>query len=547
MEKVEKLNSASYLYEGSSNAEKGESIGSQEIETGIVKETEVKRGLKLRHISMIALGGTIGTGLFIGTKTPLAIAGPVNTLIAYLFMGTIAYSVTQSLGELATHTPISGSFCTFNTRYISKAIGFSTSWCYWFSWAITFAIELSIVGQVIQYWTHAVPLWAWMLIFFVVLTAANFFPVKFYGEVEFWIALIKVVAIVGFLIYALCMVCGAGITGPVGFRYWKNPGPWGPGYLVKNVNTGRFLGWVSSLINAAFTYQGVELTGIAAGEAANPRKAVPRAINKVIFRILVFYILTLFFIGLLVPFNDPALESEENFISSSPFLVAIQNSGTKILPDIFNAIILMTIISAGNSNVYIGSRILYSMGESGTAPPFYSWTTSGGVPYVGVITTSLIGLLAFLTVSNSGQTVFDWLVNITAVAGLIAWLFISLSHIRFMNILRSRSITRDTLPYKALFMPWFAYYAAIAVFIIIFIQGYESFFDFTASKFFTAYISIILFVVLWIGSQVTLYRKDPWFIPVADVDIDSDSRVVDEEVWDEAPQTWYDKFWDTVL
>ncbi|GME81809.1 unnamed protein product [[Candida] boidinii] len=155
MEKVEKLNSASYLYEGSSNAEKGESIGSQEIETGIVKETEVKRGLKLRHVSMIALGGTIGTGLFIGTKTPLAIAGPVNTLIAYLFMGSIAYSVTQSLGELATHTPISGSFCTFNTRYISKAIGFSTSWCYWFSWAITFAIELSIVGQIIQYWTHA--------------------------------------------------------------------------------------------------------------------------------------------------------------------------------------------------------------------------------------------------------------------------------------------------------------------------------------------------------------------------------------------------------
>ncbi|GMF28879.1 unnamed protein product [[Candida] boidinii] len=207
----------------------------------------------------------------------------------------------------------------------------------------------------------------------------------------------------------------------------------------------------------------------------------------------------------------------------------------------------MTIISAGNSNIYIGSRILYSMGESGTAPPVYSWTTRGGVPYVGVITTSLIGLLAFLTVSNSGQTVFDWLVNITAVAGLIAWLFISLAHIRFMNILNSRSITRDTLPYKALFMPWFAYYAAFFVFVIIFIQGYESFFDFTASKFFTAYISIILFVVLWLGSQFTLYRKDPWFIPIADVDIDSDSRVVDEEVWDETPQTWYDRFWDFVL
>ncbi|GMF03495.1 unnamed protein product [[Candida] boidinii] len=132
-----------------------------------------------------------------------------------------------------------------------------------------------------------------MLIFYVILTAGNFFPVKFYGEIEFWIALIKVVAILGFLIYGLCMVCGAGITGPVGFRYWKNPGPWGPGYLVKNVNTGRFLGWVSSLINAAFTYQGVELTGIAAGEAANPRKAVPRAINKIVKKISFHLLLSL--------------------------------------------------------------------------------------------------------------------------------------------------------------------------------------------------------------------------------------------------------------
>ncbi|CDK26886.1 unnamed protein product [Kuraishia capsulata CBS 1993] len=517
------------------------------VETGEVHETEVKRNLKSRHISMIALGGTIGTGLFIGTASPLQDAGPVNTLIAYLFMGTLAYSVTQSLGEMATHTPVSGSFCVFNTRYISKAVGFSSNWCYWFSWAITFAIELSVVGQVIEYWTDAVPLWAWILIFFVILTLANFVPVEYYGEVEFWIAAIKVVAIVGFLIYALCMVCGAGKTGPVGFRYWRNPGPWGPGILVSNKSTSRFLGWLSSLINAAFTYQGVELTGVSAGETANPRKAVPNAINKVIFRILIFYIGTLFFIGLLVPYNDPKLTSSDSYISSSPFLIAIENSGTKVLPHIFNAIILSTIISAGNSNVYIGSRILYSMAHSGVAPRCFLWTTPWGIPYIGVIWTALIGLLAFLNVSNTGATVFDWLVNITAVAGLIAWGFISFAHIRFMNVLRDRGISRDSLPYKARFMPWFAYYAAFFILVITFVQGFSVFFDFNVSDFFTAYISILLFVVLWLGSQLTIYFRSPWLIPLSDIDIDSDSLKVDAEVFDESSQNKFDKFWDKIL
>ncbi|ANZ74150.1 BA75_01195T0 [Komagataella pastoris] len=515
-------------------------------ETGEIKK--VKRGLEERHVAMIALGGTIGTGLFIGISTPLKNAGPVNALIAYIYMASLAFSVTQSLGELATHSPIAGSFCTFNTRYLSNALGFSTNWCYWFTWAITFAIELSIVGQIIEYWTYAVPIGAWIAIFFVILIGTNLFPVSFYGELEFWIASIKVIAIIGFILYAFIMVCGAGQTGPVGFRYWRNPGPWGPGILVSNVNTGRFLGWLSSLINAAFTYQGVELTGISAGEAANPRRAVPRAINKVIYRILIFYLLTLFFIGLLVPYNDPALNSTENFISSSPFLISIQNSGTKVLPDIFNAVILMTVISAGNSNIYIGSRILYSMGDSGNAPKCFLWVTKWGTPYVGVLFTGLFGLLAFLNLSEDGATVFDWLVNITAVAGLIAWMFISVSHIRFMHILRRRGSSRDELPYKAKWMPWFAWYAAINIFVILFIQGFEAFFDFTATKFFTAYISLILFVVLWIGSQFTLYRKDPWLIPIDEVDIDSEKRKVDEEVWEEEPpRTLWGKIWQTIL
>lgn len=309
------------------------------------------------------------------------------------------------------------------------------------------------------------------------------------------------------------------------------------------------MGWLSSFINAAFTYQGVELTGISAGESANPRKTVPKAINKVIIRILLFYILTLFFIGMLVPYNDPNLTNDTTFISSSPFLIAIQRSKTPVLPDIFNAVMLCTIISAGNSNVYIGSRILYSMGGL-TAPKCYKWTTKTGIPWVGVLTTSVFGCLAFLNVSTGGQTVFGWLVNITAVAGLICWIFICGAHLRFMSVLKSRNISRDTLPFKAVGMPFFGWFTFIALIIIIFVQGYGVFFDFNASDFFANYISLILFFVLWLGSQFTMYRHDPWLIPKDMVDIDSDARAIDEEGWDEddgKEKSRWDKFWDTIL
>lgn len=518
--------------EGSSSHKTSSEVTSEKlVPTLDIGENHVKRGLAARHVTMLALGGTIGSGLFIGTAAPLHEAGPVNALIAYLFFGCLTYFVTQSLGEMATHTPVTGSFCVFNTRYISKSIGLSTNWLYWFQWPITFAVELFAIAQIIEYWTDAVPNWAWMLIFYCILTAVNFFPVRYYGEIEYWVAIVKIIAIVGFIIYAFCMVCGAGKTGPVGFRYWRHPGPWGAGAgLVKNTNTDRFLGWLSSLINAAFTYQGVEFTGISAGESSNPRKTVPKAINNVILRILIFYILTLFFMGMLVPYNDPNLTNDVTFISSSPFLISIQNSGTRILPSIFNAVMLFTVTSAGNSDIYIGSRVLYAMSGS-TAPKAFGLTTKYGVPYVGVIITASLGLLCFLNISNSGQTVFNWLLDISAVAGMIDWDFISAAHIRFMHVLKSRGISRDTLPYKAKGMPFCAWASFISLTIIIFIQGYAVFFDFNASDFFANYISLILFFIIWIGSQLTIYRHDPWMIPLKDIDIDTDARKIDSEIW----------------
>lgn len=515
------------------------------LEEGKVTNAEVKRELKQRHIGMIALGGTIGTGLFIGISAPLENAGPVGSLIAYMFMGTIAYSVVESLGEMATFIPVTSSFTVFSYRFLSPAFGAANGYMYWFSWAITFALELSVVGQIIDFWTSAVPMAAWISIFWVLLTFMNMFPVKYYGEFEFWIAFIKVIAIVGFIIFGLCIVCGAGVTGPIGFRYWRNPGPWGPGIISSEKSEGRFLGWVSSLINAAFTYQGTELVGITAGEAANPRKSVPRAIKKVIFRILFFYILSLFFVGLLVPFNDPKLDSDQ-YASASPFIIAIQNSGTPVLPHIFNAVILSTIISAGNSNIYIGSRIMLGLAKNGLAPKIFNRVNRHGVPYVAVVFTALFGALAYMETTTGGENAFNWLLNITAIAGFFAWLFISFCHVRFMQALKFQGISRDDLPYKAHFMPYLAYYAIFFMVIIIIIQGFTSFAPvFSGVDFVAAYISVFLFIFVWVLFQI-IYRCR-FIRRIEDVDIDTDRRDIEAVIWDEpGPKTFWDKFWNVV-
>ena len=516
----------------------------EEFESSM-ENTQVNRGLKQRHVSMIALGGTIGTGLFIGTGSAIGSAGPAGSFISYCFFATVVYSLANSIGEMATYIPITGSFTVFCSRFVSPALGASIGWLYWFSWAITFAIELSIVGQVIEFWTFAVPIGAWIAIFFVIFTALNFLPVKFYGEIEFWAASIKVIAVVGWLIYALCMICGAGQTGPVGFRYWKNPGAFGPGILVSNPNGGKFLGWLSSLVNAAFTFQGTELVGITAGESDNPRKTVPRAINRVFFRIVIFYILAILFLGMLVPYNDPLLSSSESYAASSPFIIAIINSGTKILPSIFNAVILTTIISAGNSNVYIGSRLLYALALGGVAPKFFLKTTRSGVPWTGVVSTCALGLLAFMVLSQGSNTVFNWLVTISTVAGLLTWASISYSHIRFMKALEYNGISRDSLPFKAKLGAGYAWYALICNVVVVFIQGFTCFWDFSAESFLTNYISVFLFVALYLIFQFVVFR-DGFKLqhPIETLDIDSGRREVDSVDWDALENknmTWYEK------
>jgi amino acid transporter len=505
-----------------------------------VQQPGLKRKLKSRHLQMIAIGGTIGTGLFIGSGGAIAKSGPAGALIAYLFVGTIIYSVITSLGEMATYIPISGAFTAYATRFIDPSLGFSMGWIYWFSWAMTYALELTATGLIIQYWNPNLSIGIFIGVFWFFITSINMLPVSFYGEFEFWLSTVKVLTVIGFLFFAICVDAGVGVNGYLGFHTWKDPGAFAD-YLLEAGPLAKFVGFWAVLIQAGFSYQGTELVGIAAGEAENPRKNVPAAIKKTFYRILFFFVFTIFFIGLLVPYTDPDLLSNASDATASPFVIAAKRAGVKVLPGLINAILLFVVLSAANSNVYSGSRILVGLANDGSAPTFFKRTSSKGVPYVAVAFTAAFGFLAFLNLSQNGGQVFNWLLNITAVAGFITWACINGCHIAFMRALAARNISRDTLPYKAMWQPFFAWYGMFFNILIIITQGFTAFIPWNTTNFFIAYVSVMLFIVMYVGHKVIMKTG---FVGSLEADIDTGCINHDETTWSiEVPTTVWGKFW----
>lgn len=449
-----------------------------------------------------------------------------------------------SLGEMATYIPVSGAFTAYAHRFVDPSLGFSMGWIYWFSWAITFALELTATGLIIQYWAPQLSVGIFIAVFWVVINLINFLPVSFYGEFEFWFSSVKVITVIGFLIFGICIDAGAGQHGYLGFHTWGNPGAFASYPGMDESPTARFVGFWAVLIQAGFSYQGTELVGIAAGETENPRKNVPAAIRKTFYRILFFFVFTVFFIGLLVPYTNEDLLSSASDATASPFVIAAELAGVKVLPGLINAILLFVVLSAANSNVYSGSRILVGLADEGAAPAFLRRASKRGVPYLAVVFTSAFGLLAFLNLSDNGGTVFSWFLNISSVAGFISWACINACHIRFMKVLASRNMSRDALPYKALWQPFFAWYGLFFNILIIITQGFTAFIPWNTSDFFVAYVSVILFVVLYVGHKIITRSR---IVRLSDVDIHSGCIDFEQTTWSiTEPTTAWGKFWDWV-
>ncbi|KAF8544723.1 amino acid permease/ SLC12A domain-containing protein [Trichophaea hybrida] len=505
----------------------------------------LKRELKSRHVQFIAIGGMIGTGLFLGTGLALRRAGPLSIFLAYSIVGTVVFSMVQSLGEIVTWLPISGGLTVYAYRYADPAMGFAMGWNYALSAGVVLCAEISAA-----YWIlgNTIHVGVWIAVILIVIIALNSFVVGGYGEAEFIFASFKVVTIIGLLILAVILDLGGGPDKDrKGFQYWKNPGAMKE-YLVTG-NAGRFCGFLKSFVNAVFAFLGAEVIAVCSCETKNPRRNIPKAVRSMYFLILFFYVFGVFAIGLLVPYNDKslakALDSGAKGAAGSPWVIAIQNAGIQGLPHIINAVILSSAWSCGNSYAYAGSRNLYALAISGSAPKIFAKCTKRGIPIYAVGTICSFGLLSFLNVGKNSAVVFGWFVNVTTVSGLFNWFTLGVSYIRFRKGMEVQGISRDELPFKGWFQPYAAYYTIIMSAFFILITGFDVFFPgkFTAQEFFSSYCGILLYMVPYVFHK--LYYRQPT-VKYADMDFYTGKAEVDRDERENVPsepRNLWEKIW----
>lgn len=408
---------------------------------------------------------------------------------------------------------------------------------------ITLPTEISAAALVVSYWdpNQSINPAVWVSIIMVICVSVNFMPVRFYGEIEFWLALLKVVVVIMLIIVMLIIDVGGTPEGTyIGGKYWHDPGAmaqllWEPD-PVTNAPTGgisgswgRFLAFWNVLVSASFAFAGTEIIGVTVGEAESPRKTVPKAIKRVAVRIIVFYVLAVLMVGLVVPYNDPMLlNGNTSNASASPYVIAITSAKIKVLPHFINAVLLTVTWSAGQSDLYASARTLYGLALEGQAPKIFKRCTKSGVPVWSVAVTALYAPLAYMVCGAIGANkAFSYLYAISAVSILIVWWVIMLAYIRFFHGLKYQKISRDTLPYKAPLQPYLSYFTFFMFSVIILLSAFTVFINgqWSASVFVTTYISVPLFVIVWLGYKLWTRCK---FVRLDEMDFVTGRRAIEE-------------------
>lgn len=454
------------------------------------ESSELKRNLKARHLTMISLGGTIGTGLFLASGGAIHTAGPGGALLSYLLIGVMVYFLMTSLAEMASFMPVAGSFSTYATKFVDPSLGFALGWNYWYNWAITIAAELSAVTMIMKFWFPQTPSLLWSAIFLVIMFLLNYLSVKGFGEAEYWFALIKVVTVIIFIITGTLMIFGIMGGQVIGFRNFT---------IGDAPFHGGFLAMLGIFMAAGFSFQGTELLGVAAGESDNPAQTIPRAVRQVFWRILLFYVLAIAIIGFLLPYTNSNLASSD--VTVSPFTLVFQKAGIVAAASVMNAVILTAVLSAGNSGMYASTRMLWDLAREGKAPKFLAKLNKRGVPVNALIVTSLVGTLAFLASLFGDGTVYVWLLNASGMSGFIAWLGIAVCHYRFRRAYIAQGRDLSKLPYKSGFYPFGPIFAFVVCGFVLLGQNYSAFvgshIDWNGAL--VSYIGLPLFLILWLG------------------------------------------------
>ncbi|EGR46158.1 amino acid transporter [Trichoderma reesei QM6a] len=507
-----------------------------------VERETVKRKLKGRMMQMYALGGTIGTGLFVGIGGGLAQAGPLSLLLGYSITSIFIFSMMRCLGEMTTWLPLPGATPRFCSRFVDDALGFAVGWNQWYNCAITVCAEISAAAAVIQFWNDTISPAVWISIILVLIFIFNLIDVGIFGEVEFVFSCVKIVALVGLLILSLVIDLGGGPTHDrLGFRYWNNPGAMVE-YIVSG-DTGRFLGLFNAIVNAGFAFAGIEMIAVAAGETENPRHNIPKAVNRLFWRIIFFYVLGTLAIGVIVPYTDDRLLNGGAGVASSPWVIGITRAGIKVLPSIINAVVLMSAASAGNALLYSGSRYLLALAEGGQAPRFLLKCTKRGVPIYCVLATGSLAPLTYMAVSSDSARVFSWFANLVTTAALFTWCSICIAYIGFDRALRAQGIDRKgELAFGGVFQPYLSW-ASLGFFIIVIIfNGFSVFIHghWDTQKFVVAYVGIPIFFTLFFGWKVIKKTK---FRSSREIDLDTGRQLDESTEYEGRPKNLVERLW----
>ncbi|RFU30926.1 hypothetical protein B7463_g5407, partial [Scytalidium lignicola] len=484
--------------------------GEAEVAIEFSEVKELRRGLAQRHIQMIALAGAIGTGLFLGSGKAIAAGGPLGAFLGYTFVG-ILLSITNAL------VPLSGSIVRHAEYFVDPALSFANGWNHVYGTMVSLPAELVAAAVIVQFWNQTSSA-VWITVFGLLLVASNLFLVRIYGELEFTFATLKILLILGLNIMALVITCGGGPDHHrYGFQYWHNPGPF-VDYLGYTGSLGHFMGFWTTFSNAVYAYSGVETIAVAASETQAPRRNIPIAAKRIFWRVSIFYVLSIFMVGLIVPSNDPSLLRSTGTAAQSPFVIAATNAGVKVVPSIINAVVLTSAWSSGNSGLLSGSRTLYGMAREGHAPKIFLRVNRFGIPYVAVTFLSLFICLGYMTLSDSASTVFGWLQDLVSVAALVNWTVITIVYLRFYYGMKKQGISRSDLPWKAPFQPYAAWMSFIAFSILLIFGGYVVFIhgEWNTETFVSSYINIPIIFVLYFGYKLIKKTK---IVPLSELPI----------------------------
>ncbi|KNB09800.1 hypothetical protein FOXG_10278 [Fusarium oxysporum f. sp. lycopersici 4287] len=498
------------------NYDSGRLNDTEEAES-IDPDSGVKRGLKNRHLSMMALAGIIGPGLLVGAGGALNVGGPAALLIGFGVVG----------------------------------------WNYFVIWAAVLANEYNVICSILTYWGPVVPLWGYFLIFWTVFMGFQLLGVEAFGEAEFWLALMKLLGLTAYFIFAIIYAAGGlvGQDGSVGFKYWSDPGAF---------NGNGFRGVASVFVFCSTFYSGVESIAVAATETRNPGVAVPQAIRQVFWRIIFVYMGSAFFFGITCPANAEGLVNGGSKALQSPMTIAIQNAGWQggmcvnfsPLQDtnkvsgvhLINAFILLTCLSAINSSIYFGSRTVFYMAQSGKAPKIFGWTNSRGVPVWAIFITNAVGSISMMNVSTGASKAYSYIVNLSGVSAFLVWGSICFIHIRFRRAWVTQGRSLDELPYKALGFPYLAWFGLGACIFLALVQGWTTLSPFNAGNFVDAYILVPLFGIIYVFCKLLWRGKDPlkrsWSIDLDSgrrKDLDYKSGPTERDVPGQTP--WWKKVW----